>query len=180
MDLFGRRARREIDNPTTVLARRTAQRDYHQGQAQTFRNAALIVARKFTDNHTLGWYEAGRLAEQVDGYQNLLTRHARLLRATARHRAELAQYRQDLAARDEQIRVLRAALAAHGEPDDDRASQPAVPLPADMEMARRNRLLQEQNAALQERLDAYQAREMAADWRFADQANAAPVIQPAA
>jgi predicted transposase YbfD/YdcC len=145
VDLFGRRT---IKTLKARIERVEEQRDYHKSLAKTAQSVATRTAAKFNDNHALGWAENSRLTK------------------------ELAQARRDLAARDDQIRVLRAALAAHGEPDDDRASQPAVPLPADMEMARRNRLLQEQNAALQERLDAYRAREMAADWQPAEHANA--------
>ena len=96
-------------------ARLAEQRDYHRGIADTAKAVQRIIAAKFTDTHTLGWHEAGRLAEQVDGYQNLLTRHSRLLHACARYRSENRGLRRELVAQRREMTERLLVLEASNE-----------------------------------------------------------------
>lgn len=110
--MFGRRT---IATLKTRNQRLAEQRDFHHGNAERAQGITRRIAAKFADTHTLGWHEAGRLAEQIEGHQNILTRHARLLRACAGYRAENTelrlQHRREIRGKDEQLRLMQALLS---------------------------------------------------------------------
>lgn len=104
----------ETEALKATIRRRTQQRDYHHGRADTALGVAHRIAAKFSDNHDLCWDENARLREQVDGHQNLLRRHARLLSACARYRAEVAKLRSELESKSwyRELADLKALLNA--------------------------------------------------------------------
>lgn len=144
MSVFGRRTIADLKARNKRL---TEQRDFHHGHAERAQGITRRIAAKFTEVHTLGWHEAGRLAEQVDGYQNLLARHARLLKACARYRAENAE----LHARLHQF--------VHG---GDRAVLPARPIPDEVFQTRREQELYARLVEMQRVMDRVHADELAA------------------
>lgn len=96
MDLFGRHARQERSDLKDRVRRCTEQRDYHHGRAERAQDVVRRIAAKFLDAHVLCWGENARLHDMVDGYQNLLARHARLLRACAGYRDQMHRLRSEL------------------------------------------------------------------------------------
>jgi hypothetical protein len=122
--MFGNR-RKQIADLTARVQRRTEQRDFHHSQADTAKSVQRIVAAKFTDAHTLCWDENARLNDQVDGYGNLLARHARLIRACARYRDEArllkAAHRRELRAKADQLEAMQRVLDRYHARDFDEA-----------------------------------------------------------
>jgi hypothetical protein len=155
--MFGSK-NRTIHHLTQRLDRLREQRDWARSERDTSRAIAAQIAAGFTDAHMLCWDENARLTEQVRDYQNILTRHARLLRATSRYRGEIRQLQVDNA-------KLRSETAGR-----DRALEPAPPTP---ELLRVTRERDEARALLrpmQDRLDAYQRASEAEDRRLAGKA----------
>lgn len=107
--MFGSKAR-QIATLTALLQRRTEQRDYHQHRADTAQAVTSRTAVKFAEAHDLNAF----LADQVDGYQNLLVRHRRLIQACARYRAEArlqkAAHRREIREKNDQLEALQKAL----------------------------------------------------------------------
>jgi hypothetical protein len=115
------------------LQRLREQREFHRSEAETAKAEAAdlqsLVTRlsiQFHRAHVFGWREVNhltahshRLAEQVDGYQNLLTRHRRLLTACVRYRAENTalrrQHRREIRSKDEQLHLLQSLLTRQHE-----------------------------------------------------------------
>ena len=148
--MFGSKSK-TIVNLTQRSDRMREQRDWARSQHDTSRAVTKRIAAKFTDNHDLAWDEAAFLADQVDGYQNLLTRHARLLRAANKYLAEVWRLRAEVA-------KLRSQAGV-----PDRAVDPAVPTP---ELLRTRRELADARAQLrplQDRLEVLQRLSEAAD-----------------
>ena len=110
--MFARRAVATLKDRNRRLAE---QRDYHRGMADRAQGITRRIAAKFTDNHTLGWHEAGRLAEQVDGHQNILLRHARLLKACIRYRTTITRQQRQIREKNEQLEALQAVLDRYHE-----------------------------------------------------------------
>jgi flagellar basal body-associated protein FliL len=102
---------RKIEELQGRLGRVLEQRDFHQhradsAQAVTTRNAAL-----YAETDELNAF----LNDQIHGYQNVLTRHARLLRACARYRNENRSLRQELAAQRTEMTSRLLALETSNE-----------------------------------------------------------------
>ena len=155
--MFGSKSK-AIDNLTQRTDRMREQRDWARAQHDTSREVTGRIARKFTDNHDLAWDEAAFLADQVDGYQNLLTRHARLLRAAGRYLVEIWRLRAEVA-------KLRTQAGV-----PDRAVDPAVPTPALLRALRERDVARAQLRPLQERLEVLQRLSEAADRKLAERA----------
>ncbi|MGW2371768.1 hypothetical protein [Kitasatospora sp. NPDC001683] len=124
----------------TRVRRRTEQRDYHHSRADRAHYVIRLIAGKFSDAHALCWGENARLHDMVAGHQNLLTRHARLIRGCARYRAENQQLRRELrAARrdfaerqialEDRLNALQAANENHYK-DSAAAAAPIPPIAA--------------------------------------------------
>jgi hypothetical protein len=122
--MFGNR-RKQINELTARVQRRTEQRDFHHSQADTAKSVQRIVAAKFTDAHALCWDENARLNDQVGGYQNLLVRHARLIRACSRYRAEArlqkALHRREIREKNDQLEAMQRVLDRYHARDFDEA-----------------------------------------------------------
>lgn len=154
--MFGRKTK-QIATLQARLDRVREQRDYHQGRADSAQAITTRTAAKFTDNHDLKWIENAPLHDQTAGYQNLLARHARLVRACARYLDHIWWLQRENA-------DLHGKVSYWSGTGTDRALRPAEPVPVDIEMTRRLRDIDEQIAALQALVDDYQQREEKNDW----------------
>lgn len=155
--MFGSK-NRTISNFTDRLTRAHEQRDWARSQHETSQANSRRIAAKFTDAHTLCWDENARLTEQVESHQNLLTRHARLLRATDRYLAEIWKLRAENT-------KLQAETAGR-----DRALEPAPPTPELLRVTRERDQARALLKPMQDRLDAYQRQSEAEDRRLAGKA----------
>jgi hypothetical protein len=155
--MFGSK-NRAIHTLTQRRDRLREQRDWARSERDTSRAVAAQIAEAFSDTHTLCWDENARLQEQVESHQNILARHARLLRATDRYLAEIWKLRAENA-------KLRGEAAGR-----DRALEPARPTPELLRVARERDEARALLRPMQDRLDAYQRMSEAEDRKLAGKA----------
>jgi hypothetical protein len=118
--MFGSKTR-TINKLQARIQRLTEQRDYHQHRADTAQAVTTRTAAKFTEAHD----QVAFLNDQANGYQDLLTRHRRLLLACVRYRAEAhflkAAHRQALRAKTDQLEAMQRVLDRYHQRDFDAA-----------------------------------------------------------